>query len=192
MAPDDSTHHPDDTASREQLPVLRRSFPVPKRTKASVAEESVSNWLHQMLGVAVLTAATLAWSLWPDNTPSPAPPVIAEPEIPPSGPPDAARDIYLDRRLTEVAAPPPVVAEIPPAEIPPALPLPFTRLDDRYLGALTAAMRHVPEADRAPFTAEIERLQSGAPLPPPQDGIHPELDRLQSIYRLKSLKENSK
>ena len=192
MDPDRSTHSPHRSEPEEELPPLRRSFPVPRRREAPVSEEPVPLWQHWairgMLAAAMLMAGTAAWiKLRPDNT---APPVITGPEAPQPGPPDAARDIYFDIQSREATGPPPVVAEIPPVEIPPAPGHSLTDLDARYLGALTAAMKHVPSPDRAQFTAEIERLCSGVPLPPPQDGIHPELARLQSIYRLQLLKGN--
>ena len=193
MASDKPPHPPDNPAPEEEFPPLRRSFPVPRRREAPVNEQPVARWqqwtLRGLIAVAVLMAGTAAWiRLRPDHTPPPAPPV-AESEAPLSGPPDAALDIYFDLPLPEPAEPPPALTRIPPAESPPAPVRPLTGLDARYFGALAAAMKHIPEPDRAQFTSEIERLQTGAPLPPPHDGIHPELARLQSIYRLEFEKQ---
>ncbi len=183
---------PEDPATPEELQPVPRSFPVPRRRVELEYEEPVAGWqqwtVRGLIGTAVVTAGIAAWIKFrPHDTPAPPPTttsVVAEPEVIPPGPPDAARDIYFDLPLPEIPEPPPAVVETPPDEAPPAPSHPLTDLESRYLGALTAARSHVPETDRPQFTAEIARLSLGAPLPAPQDGIHPELARLQSIYRL--------
>ena len=100
MAPDDTTHHPDNPAPGEELPPLRPSFPVPRRRAAPVYEEPVPLWQHWamrgLLAVAVLMAGAAAWIRFrPDNTEPSPPSVIAETAPPAPGPPDAARDLYL-------------------------------------------------------------------------------------------------
>ena len=174
---------------------MPRSFPVPRRRVEPVYEGPVAGWqqwtVRGLIGTAVVTAGIAAWIKFrPHDTPAPPPTaVVAEPAAISPGPPDPARNIYFDLPLPEIPEPPPAVAETPPAEAPPAPSHPLNDLETRYLGALTAARSHVPETDRPQFTAEIARLSLGAPLPAPQDGIHPELARLQSIFRLQLAKQ---
>ena len=190
MAPDNTAPHPDNPASHDELLPGRRSFPAPRRREEQLNEEPAPGWQHWavrgLLALAVGMAGTAAWiKLRSDNSPRPAPPAAAAipaPEFPAPGPPDAARDIYLSAVLPDpplTPAPPPTSAENPPASL-----RDLTDLEARYLGALTAAMKHVPEPARAEFAAEIERLNTDAPLPPSGATMHPELARLQSIYRL--------
>jgi hypothetical protein len=56
-------------------------------------------------------------------------------------------------------------------------------LETKYLAALQRAFPDVPEADTAAWAAEIKRVKSAAPLPPPDAALPAELARLQSIYR---------
>jgi hypothetical protein len=64
-------------------------------------------------------------------------------------------------------------------------------LDSRYLAALKRAAASAQGQAAVAWTAEIERVKSGSPLPAADDSQPAELQRLQSIYRRESEKQSA-
>lgn len=142
-------------------------------------------------------ARDIYFNEWPPTEAFPRPSlprVIADTEIsPPSteapvAPAEPANDdgVFDPAIDSPVTAPPNTASLPPPPSSEPATPSPAKppgELEALYLAAMQRAVTAV-KADELPvWNDEMERVKSGAPLPPPDDSMPAELRRLQSIYR---------
>jgi hypothetical protein len=204
-SPDPVPKPADGTApdSIKELVPLRRSFPVPRRRRnypSRQARRGVGwkRWISWGLLVAAVTFTGIAaWNgLHPVDQDSskpvmvmvPPPAFSPDPFRPDS--PDPAQSIYFSSPPAESG--PAAPASLPATHAAPASSTPAAGtsgptlpgdLEKRYLGALERASAGAQGKEAAAWAAEIERVKSGAPLPPPAGSQPAELQRLLSIYR---------
>lgn len=129
--------------------------------------------------------------------PSP-PPAIAAMEISPQTKAPLAEpaneDGVFDPAIDPAVTDPPNTESLPPPpSSEPATPAPAKspgQLEARYLAAMERAVTAVTADELPVWNVEMERVKSGAPLPPPDDSMPAELRRLQSIYRRELAKQH--
>ena len=207
--PESATGSPSPDPKDELVP-LRRPFPVPRRSRNYPSRKAArgidwKRWVSWGLLAAAMTfTGVAAWfGLHPEER-APERPLVAPLTVapaPPTGPvrqglPDPAQDIYFSPApfeappaTTEPQPPPPaVVAETP---VVPAVSETLGKLENHYLAALERAAVGSKDKEAAAWSAEIQRVKSGVPLPLPDESQPGELQRLQSIYRRETEKRTA-
>lgn len=119
-----------------------------------------------------------------DPAAPPPPETAAAAENPPADPAAPADPAMAETPAAPVTEDPFNITPTDPAAEPaPAAPVELGPLEEKYLAALLRASAGVTAGDSTAWTAEIERVKQGRPLPESVDALPADLQRLLSIYR---------